>query len=76
MHEMKTSIIVDRDLWSEVKKYSTKLGTSANDIVVLGIKLVMSILRVGKIPEGLGEILSAHYPEALELLKKIVGRVG
>jgi len=73
--KFKTSIIVDPMIWSEVSKLKTLAHVDASNIVELALRILLAIARVKRIPDDLGEVLSKHDPEALDMLRELIEKL-
>ena len=54
---MKTSKTKSRGLWLSTRKRALELGVSASSLVELGLRIVLAVLREGRVPRGLEELL-------------------
>lgn len=69
---VKTTLVIDRELWMKIRKRALELGIHANDIAVIAIELVSTLIDAGYIPDDLGYFLERRNPDLLKRLSEIV----
>ena len=74
--EVKATIKVPRHIWANIRKLSTLTNVTSADLVIIAIKILLAIIKSGKIPDDLGEVLAKFDPQALESLSNIIKRLA
>jgi hypothetical protein len=64
-------IVVDEELWKNVKKIAIDVNRDASDLVELALRILLSIIESKRLPDNLAAILDK---QALDELKKVVER--
>ena len=70
----KTTLIMPHRFWAELKSEAANADVTMNDLLMLAVRILLAIINEGIVTEDLAQILAKRDPDALEALKRVMGR--
>ncbi len=75
-HRKTVSFRIDPELDKAVEHLKVDTGIKKESLIELGIRIVLALAHEKTVPRDLENILEHRDPEALTLLRQVVGKAG